>query len=98
MRMLVIEDEKHLVAALTRGLDVECYSVDVALDGRTPATVTTNGIELTKPAGPNADPRADGLGIPRARRAGPYRPSNHSHTASTALATSIDWDGALCDA
>src|SRR3954453_14919886 len=35
MRILVIEDEKRLVAALKRGLEAEGYSVDVALDGRT---------------------------------------------------------------
>jgi DNA-binding response OmpR family regulator len=35
VRILVIEDEKRLVAALKRGLEAEGYSVDVALDGRT---------------------------------------------------------------
>jgi len=34
VRILLVEDEKRLVAALKRGLEAEGYSVDVALDGR----------------------------------------------------------------
>jgi len=34
MRILVVEDDKHLAAALKRGLEGEGYAVDVALDGR----------------------------------------------------------------
>ena len=33
MRILVVEDDKQLAAALRRGLEVEGYAVDVALDG-----------------------------------------------------------------
>ena len=33
MRVLVVEDDKQLAAALRRGLEVEGYAVDVALDG-----------------------------------------------------------------
>jgi DNA-binding response OmpR family regulator len=33
MRLLVVEDDKHLAAALKRGLEREGYAVDVALDG-----------------------------------------------------------------
>jgi DNA-binding response OmpR family regulator len=35
VRILVVEDEKRLAAALKRGLEAEGFSVDVALDGRT---------------------------------------------------------------
>lgn len=34
MRILVVEDDKHLATALRRGLEAEGYAVDVALDGR----------------------------------------------------------------
>lgn len=34
MRILVVEDDKHLAGALKRGLEAEGYAVDVALDGR----------------------------------------------------------------
>ncbi len=34
MRILVVEDDKHLAGALKRGLEGEGYAVDVALDGR----------------------------------------------------------------
>ena len=34
MRVLVVEDEKRLAAALKRGLDAEGFTVDVALDGQ----------------------------------------------------------------
>ncbi len=34
MRILVVEDDKHLASALKRGLEGEGYAVDVALDGR----------------------------------------------------------------
>lgn len=34
MRILVVEDDKHLATALKRGLESEGYAVDVALDGR----------------------------------------------------------------
>jgi two-component system OmpR family response regulator len=34
MRILVVEDDKHLAGALRRGLEGEGYAVDVALDGR----------------------------------------------------------------
>ena len=34
MRILVVEDDKHLASALRRGLESEGYAVDVALDGR----------------------------------------------------------------
>ena len=34
MRILVVEDDKHLASALKRGLEHEGYAVDVALDGR----------------------------------------------------------------
>jgi two-component system, OmpR family, response regulator len=34
MRILVVEDDKHLAGALRRGLEAEGYAVDVALDGR----------------------------------------------------------------
>jgi DNA-binding response OmpR family regulator len=33
MRLLVIEDDRHLAASLRRGLESEGYAVDVALDG-----------------------------------------------------------------
>lgn len=33
MRVLVVDDDKHLVQALKRGLEAEGYAVDVALDG-----------------------------------------------------------------
>jgi len=33
MRILVVEDDKHLAGALRRGLEAEGYAVDVALDG-----------------------------------------------------------------
>ena len=33
MRLLVVEDDKHLASALKRGLEGEGYAVDVALDG-----------------------------------------------------------------
>jgi len=33
MRILVVEDDKHLAGALRRGLEGEGYAVDVALDG-----------------------------------------------------------------
>lgn len=33
MRILVVEDDKHLAGALKRGLEGEGYAVDVALDG-----------------------------------------------------------------
>jgi DNA-binding response OmpR family regulator len=33
MRVLVVEDDKRLAAAVKRGLEVEGYAVDVALDG-----------------------------------------------------------------
>ena len=33
MRILVVEDDKHLAAGLRRGLEGEGYAVDVALDG-----------------------------------------------------------------
>lgn len=33
MRILVVDDDKHLVLALKRGLQAEGYAVDVALDG-----------------------------------------------------------------
>ena len=33
MRILVVEDEKRLAAALKRGLEAEGFAVDVALDG-----------------------------------------------------------------
>ena len=33
MRILVVDDDKHLVQALKRGLEAEGYAVDVALDG-----------------------------------------------------------------
>jgi DNA-binding response OmpR family regulator len=33
MRLLVVEDDKHLAGALKRGLEGEGYAVDVALDG-----------------------------------------------------------------
>ena len=33
MRILVVEDDKHLAGALRRGLEGERYAVDVALDG-----------------------------------------------------------------
>ena len=34
MRILVVEDEKRLAAALKRGLDAEGFAVDIALDGQ----------------------------------------------------------------
>ena len=34
MRVLVVEDDKQLAAALRRGLEAEGYAVDTALDGR----------------------------------------------------------------
>ena len=33
MRVLVVEDEKRLAAGLRKGLEAECFAVDVALDG-----------------------------------------------------------------
>ncbi len=33
MRILVVEDDKHLAGALKRGLEDEGYAVDVAMDG-----------------------------------------------------------------
>ena len=33
MRVLVVEDEKRLAAALRKGLEAEGFAVDVALDG-----------------------------------------------------------------
>jgi len=33
VRILVVEDDKHLAAALRRGLSAEGYAVDVALTG-----------------------------------------------------------------
>ena len=33
MRILVVEDDRHLAASLRRGLEEEGYAVDVALDG-----------------------------------------------------------------
>ena len=33
MRILIIEDEEHLAAAVTRGLEAEGFTVDTALTG-----------------------------------------------------------------
>lgn len=33
MRILMVEDDEHVAAAVTRGLEAEGYAVDVALDG-----------------------------------------------------------------
>jgi len=33
MRLLVVDDDKHLLGALKRGLEAEGFAVDVAMDG-----------------------------------------------------------------
>ncbi len=50
MRILMVEDDEHVAAAVKRGLEAEGYAVDVALDGTDGNAAITGATALARTA------------------------------------------------